>query len=262
LIYLCAGMKKLALLTSLVLLLLASCKSGQVTYYTCNVEQTLPHDVSSYTQGLFFHEGQLYESTGQYGESTMRRVDLSSGNALQRIDFDPAYFAEGSCILNGKLYILTWMEGVCFVCDPATFEEVGRFNNRHQGWGLTTDGTDLIMSDGSSKLFYMDPETFAEKKSVTVTLNGHQVPYLNELEYIKGKIWANVYGKDQIVIIEPKNGVVEGLLDCRWLRTSFKATSKTDVLNGIAYNPETKEIYLTGKYWPSMFRITYTETKK
>jgi glutamine cyclotransferase len=245
-----------------VVLFFTSCSTGRVVYYNCNVEQTLPHDVSSYTQGLFFHEGELYESTGQYGESTMRRVDLATGNALQRVDFDPAYFAEGSCILNGKLYILTWMEGVCFVCDPATFEETGRFSNRHQGWGLTTDGTDLIMSDGSSKLFYMDPETFAEKKEVTVTLNGHPVPYLNELEYIKGKIWANVYGKDQIVIIEPKNGVVEGVLDCRMLQTTFKHTTRTDVLNGIAYNPDTKEIYLTGKYWPSMFRITYTERDK
>jgi len=243
-----------------VLLLCISCKEGKVVYYSCNIEQTLPHDVSSYTQGLFFHEGRLYESTGQYGESTMRLVDLATGNALQRYDFDSAYFAEGSCILNGKLYILTWMEGVCFVFDPATFEEKGRFTNRHQGWGLTTDGTDLIMSDGSSKLFFMNPDTFAEKKSLAVTLNGRPVPYLNELEYIKGKVWANVYGKNQIVIIDPKSGVVEGVLDCRVLQTTFRHTSRTDVLNGIAYNPETDEIYLTGKYWPSMFKISYTTT--
>ena len=254
-------MKALAKSLLIVMLLCGGCRSGQVVYYNCNVEQTLPHDVNSYTQGLFFHDRELFESAGQYGESSMRRVDLASGNVLQRFNFDPAYFAEGSCILNGKLYILTWMEGVCFVCDPATFEETGRFANRHQGWGLTTDGTDLIMSDGSSWLFYMDPETFAEKKSVNVTLNGHAVPYLNELEYINGRIWANVYGKDQIVIIEPKSGVVEGLIDCRQLRTTFRATSRTDVLNGIAYNPQTKEIYLTGKYWPSMFKITYTERK-
>ena len=255
-------MKMNVRLLLLAILLCTSCSTGRVVYYNCNVEQTLPHDVSSYTQGLFFHEGELYESTGQYGESTMRRVDLASGEALQRVDFDQAYFAEGSCILNGKLYMLTWLEDVCFVMDPATFEVTGQFPNRHQGWGLTTDGTDLIMSDGSSKLFYMDPATFAEKKSVTVTLNGHPVPYLNELEYIKGKVWANVYGKDQIVIIEPKSGVVEGVLDCRMLQTTFRHTNRTDVLNGIAYNPDTKEIYLTGKYWPSMFRITYTERDK
>lgn len=255
-------MKKLALLSLIVVLLCISCKAGHVKYYSCNVEQTLPHDVSSYTQGLFFHEGELFESTGQYGESTLRRVELSSGQALQRYDFSMEYFAEGSCVLNGKLYVLTWMEGVCFVFDPVTFEQTGRFPNRHQGWGLTTDGTDLIMSDGSSRLFYMDPETFAEKKSVNVTLNGHAVPYLNELEYIRGKIWANVYGKDQIVIIEPKSGVVEGVIDCRGLLPNNRRTSRTDVLNGIAYNPQTKEIYLTGKYWPDMFKISITERNR
>ena len=259
--YLCVRMKSLAKYL-LIAVVLCSCSAKHVVYYNCNVEQMLPHDVSSYTQGLFFHDGNLYESTGQYGESTMRRVDLETGNALQRLDFDPAYFAEGSCILNGKLYVLTWMEGVCFVMDPATFEVTGQFPNRHQGWGLTTDGTDLIMTDGSSKMFYMDPETFAEKKSVTVTLNGHPVPYLNELEYIKGKVWANVYGKDQIVIIEPKSGVVEGVLDCRWLQSNMKRNSRMDVLNGIAYNPETKEIYLTGKYWPNMFKISLKDRDK
>ncbi|MBP5425906.1 MAG: glutaminyl-peptide cyclotransferase [Prevotella sp.] len=240
-------------------LLCCSCRSGQVVYYNCNIEQIIPHDEGSYTQGLFFHEGRLYESAGQYGESSMRLVDLATGDVLQRTDFDQAYFVEGSCILGGKLYILTWMEGVCFVCDPATFEETARLSNRHQGWGLTTDGTDLIMSDGSSWLFWMDPASFTEKKSVNVKLNGHPVPYLNELEYINGRIWANVYGKDQIVIINPKSGEVEGLVDCRQLRTTFRNTSRTDVLNGIAYNPQTKETYLTGKYWPSMFKITYTE---
>ena len=245
-----------------VLLLTASCSARKAVYYSCNVEQTLPHDITSYTQGLFFHDGKLYESTGQYGESTMRLVDLESGTALRRHDFDSVFFAEGSCILGGKLYILTWMEGVCFVFDPDTFEETGRFANRHQGWGLTTDGTDLIMSDGSSRLFYMDPATFAEKKVVNVTLNGHAVPYLNELEYINGKIWANVYGKDQIVIIDPRTGVVEGVVDCRWLLPDSRRTRRTDVLNGIAYDPASKGIYLTGKYWPDMFRISIKKADK
>ena len=249
-------MKLRILFLVVAILLCGSCRSGQVAYYNCKVEQTFPHDEGSYTQGLFFHNGVLYESTGQYGESTMRKVDIATGDAQQRMDFDSVYFAEGSCILGGKLYVLTWMEGVCFVMDPATFEITGQFPNKHQGWGLTTDGTDLIMSDGSSRLFYMDPETFAQKKSVSVTLNGHAVPYLNELEYINGRIWANVYGKDQIVIIEPKSGEVEGLVDCRQLRTAFRNTSRTDVLNGIAYNPDTKETYLTGKYWPLTFKIS------
>ncbi|NLD22392.1 MAG: glutaminyl-peptide cyclotransferase [Bacteroidales bacterium] len=254
--------KQLYLLSLLVVILNTSCKEEQLKYYSYSVEQVYPHDVSSYTQGLFFHNGNLYESTGQYGETTMRRVNLPNGEALQKQPFDVQFFGEGSVIFNNKLYMLTWMEGVVFVMNPDSFEVIAKHPNRHQGWGLTTDGEFLIMSDGSSQLFYMEPNDFSEKKSVQVTLNGHPVPYLNELEYIDGKVWANVYGKDQIVIIEPKSGKVVGLLDCSGILPNSERTIRTDVLNGIAWNPDTKELFITGKYWPNMYKIKTKEISK
>ncbi len=236
---------------------LAGCGSAsQVAHYTINVEKTLPHDKSSYTQGLFFENDQLFESAGQYGSSSLRTVTLDTGEVARRLDFEEKYFAEGSCILNGKLYMLTWLEGVCFVFDPDTFETVKRFEHRRQGWGLTTDGKNLIMSDGSAQLYFKNPDTFVDERSVTVRLNGKSVNYLNELEFIDGKVWANVYGKTDILIIDPSTGNVEGVIDCSCLEGMLDSTDGIDVLNGIAYRPATEEIFLTGKYWPNMFSIT------
>ncbi|MCF0164529.1 MAG: glutaminyl-peptide cyclotransferase [Bacteroidales bacterium] len=238
------------------LLVSVSCSNAQkVDFYRFKILETYPHDITSYTQGLFFHNGELYESCGQYGESSMRKVDIKSGKAVQRVNFDGRYFLEGSCMINGKLFILTWREGVCFVCDPVTFKETARIPLRGEGWGLTTDGKQLIMSDGSSNIYFKDPRTFADTRTISVTKDGKPVTYLNELEYIDGKIWANVYGQDVIVMIDPKTGVVEGILDCRNILPRRDYTSRTDVLNGIAYNPDTKELYITGKYWPKMFKI-------
>ena len=189
--------------------LMPMCSNAQnVNMYKCKVEGVLNHDASSYTQGLFCHNGDLYESAGQYGESSMRKVDLNTGKVLKRKNFDTKYFVEGSCIVNGNLYILTWQEGTCFVCDPATFDQRGMIRYSGEGWGLTTDGKYLIMSDGSSTLYFLDPESFIAKKSITVTLKGSKMSYLNELEYIEGSIWANVYGADDILIIDPSDGTV------------------------------------------------------
>lgn len=223
--------------------------------YAMKVVETLPHDRSAYTQGLFFYNNQLYESTGQYGESTFRKVDLATGKVLRRLNFDSRYFVEGSCVLDGRLYVLTWKEKKCFVYDLETFKYLGELYNPREGWGLTTNGTDLIMSDGSDKLFFLDPMTFAVRKTVPVTLNGRALSYLNELELIDGEIWANVYGEDYLVIIDPVSGVVKGVMDCRNLLPASLRDGNTDVLNGIAYNPATKAIYITGKYWPRMYRI-------
>ena len=169
--------------------------------------ETLPHQKNAYTQGLFFHKGELYESTGQYGQSTFRKVELGTGIVLRRLDFDRKYFVEGSCVLDDKLYILTWKENKCFVYDINTWKYLGEFYNPREGWGLTTNGTDLIMSDGSNNLFFLDPLTFVTKKTIKVTLNGRSISNVNELEYINGKIWANVYGDDSIVIIDRKSVV-------------------------------------------------------
>lgn len=227
----------------------------QVTQYTLHVTETLPHDKTAYTQGLFFDNGTLYESTGQYGESSFRKNDLTTGKVLRRLDFDPKYFIEGSCVLDGRLYILTWKEHKCFVYDINTLKYLGELWNFTEGWGLTTNEKDLILSDGSSTLYFLDPMTFTVRSKVTVTLRGKPVMYLNELEYINGDIWANVYGEDYILIIGPDNGKVKGVVDCRNLLPRSLHTSATDVLNGIAYNPVTKSIYLTGKYWPKIYKV-------
>lgn len=249
--------KLFSILAAAVIFSLSACGSAsQVTHYTLKVEKTLPHDSSAYTQGLFFENDQLFESAGQYGSSSLRKVALDTGEVGQRLDLEEKYFAEGSCILNGKLYMLTWLEGVCFVLNPDTFETVRSFQHRRQGWGLTTDGSSLIMSDGSAQLYFKNPDTFVDERSVTVRLDGKSVNYLNELEYIDGKVWANVYGKTDILIIDPTSGTVEGVIDCSSLEGMLDSTEDIDVLNGIAYRPATKEIFLTGKYWPNMFSVS------
>ena len=196
----------------------------------------------------------MYESTGQWGESTMRIVDPQTGKTLKRLDFDKKYFVEGSVILDGKLYILTWTNKLVFVYDAETFEYEKTLGYPREGWGLTTDGKQLIASDGSARLYFMDP-SMKVQRTVTVRLNDRPIRYLNELEYIDGKIWANVYTSDIILIINPADGKVEATLDCTGLLPKQYADRRTDVLNGIAYNPADKKIYLTGKYWKRLFEI-------
>jgi glutamine cyclotransferase len=244
--------------------LLTACESSaqNARHYTLQVEESLPHDVSAYTQGLFFYEGELYESCGQYGESSFRKVELATGKVLNRINFDRKYFLEGACALKGRIYILTWQENTCFVYDIKTMSLIGSVRYRGEGWGLTTDGKYLIMSDGSSSLTFRNPDNFKVEKQVTVTLNGKSLRYLNELEYINGEIWANVYGSDAIVTINPSSGAVTGMIDCRNLLPSALRKPSTDVLNGIAYNDRDGAIWLTGKYWPKIFRVTLVEKQK
>lgn len=229
---------------------------NSVTGYTVASKTDLPHDMAAYTQGFFFHDGFLYESTGQYGESSFRKVDPATGKVLREENFPSEYFAEGSCVFDGRAYILTWYEGVCFVYDIETFTKLAELPYQGQGWGLTTDGESLIMSDGSSELTFRDPDTFLSRKTLRVMDGTRPVYYLNELEYIDGHIWANIYGQDMIVIIDPASGQVSGKIDCRGLLDSRYRTSAVDVLNGIAFNPEDGAIYLTGKYWPRMYKVT------
>ena len=242
----------------LISLLFASCGDKPVKEYRLEVVNTYPHDTESYTQGLFFHDGQMYESTGVKGKSTFRKIDLESGKALKRLDFDRSYFVEGSTIFAGNLYILTWESKVAFVYDAETLEYKSSWKYPREGWGLTTDGKHLIASDGSSTLYYMD-EDFALQRRVYVKFEDRPVRWLNELEYVNGKIWANVYTTDEIVIINPKDGRVEGIIDCRGLLAKEKRTPMTDVLNGIAYNPNDGKIYLTGKNWPELYEVRLIE---
>lgn len=236
----------------------AACGEKAVKEYTVEVIETYPHDTESYTQGLFFHEGQMYESTGMRGRSTFRKVDMTTGRPLRRLDFDKSYFVEGSVIWKNNLYILTWESKVAFVYDAETLEYKSSWRYPREGWGITTDGKNLIASDGSATLYFMD-ENFALERRLIVKYEDRPVRWLNELEYINGKIWANVYMTDEIVIINPKDGRVEGIIDCRGLLAKEKRTPDTDVLNGIAYNPEDGKIYITGKNWPELYEIHLIE---
>lgn len=229
-------------------------KKASVEQYRFKVVNEFPHDVTSYTQGLFFYGGQMYESTGLNGKSTFRKVDIRTGEPSFRLDFDRKYFVEGSVEKDGKIYILTWMNNVVFVYDAATLEYKSAFSYPREGWGLTTDGRNLIASDGSSSLYFMDDD-LRTVRTVEVRLNGRPVNDLNELEYIDGKVWANVYLTDMIVIIDPEDGNVTGVIDCSGLLPDSLRTKDTDVLNGIAYNPADGRIYVTGKNWSRLYEV-------
>jgi len=254
-------MRRLYLLISVfaVALLCCSCEA-KVKEYKVKVVKEYPHDTGSYTQGLFFHGGDLYESTGQYGSSTFRKVDLATGKALEKLDFNRKYFVEGSVVLGDNLYILTWESRVAFIYDAATLEYKSTYSYPREGWGLTTDGTSLIASDGSSRLYFLDGE-YKLQRSVDVKMDGRPVRNLNELEYIDGKVWANVYMTDLIVIIDPSTGVVEAKVDCTGLLPVHLREQRTDVLNGIAFDPASRKIYLTGKYWKRLYEIELVAQK-
>jgi glutamine cyclotransferase len=237
---------------------LLSCSDAKVKEYKLDVLAEYPHDVTSYTQGLFFQDGQMYESTGQFGESTFRKVDIASGEALERLDFSDEYFVEGSVMFADNLYILTWTNRKAFVYDAATLKYKSTWSYPREGWGMTTDGKRLIASDGSANLYFMD-KNFAPEKKITVTLEGRPVRFLNELEYIDGRIWANIYTSDEIVIINPRTGMVEGVIDCSGLLPRKLHSDTTDVLNGIAFNPADGKIYLTGKNWPRLYEVRLVE---
>ena len=241
---------------------LGSCAgcSARTREYKVEVVREYAHDTGAYTQGLFFDGGKFYESTGQYGESSLRIVDLESGKVERRLDFARKYFVEGSVILDGKLYVLTWTNRVAYVYDAATLEYEGAYSYPRDGWGLTTDGKSLIASDGSSRLYFLSPE-FKLERSLNVKMDGRPLRNLNELEWIDGKIWANVYLTDMIVIINPKDGTVEASVDCSGLLPESLRTRDTDVLNGIALDPATGKIYLTGKYWPRLYEVKLKEKK-
>ena len=244
-------------LAALVALLPLGCRAQKkAELWTIEVVKEYPHDTGSYTQGLFFHEGRLFETTGLNGKSTLRINDLATGQAQESRKFSRKYFAEGSVVLGDRLYVLTWTNKVVFVYDPETLEYRSTWSYPREGWGLTTDGRSLIASDGSSKLYFMTPDLKVEK-TLTVTLNGRPLRLLNELEWIDGKIWANIYTTDSIAVIDPKTGAVEALIDCSGLLPDKLRTQDTDVLNGIAVLGEgrSQRIFLTGKNWPRLYEV-------
>ena len=248
------------ILLPLALALLCAGCSARVKQYKVEVVKEYPHDTGAYTQGLFFDGGRFYESTGQFGESGFREVELATGKVLSKMNFQQKYFGEGSVMLGGNLYILTWLNKVAFVYDAKTLEYKQTYSYPREGWGLTTDGKSLIASDGSARLYFLSPE-FKQERYVDVKMDGRPVRNLNELEYIDGKVWANVYMTDMIVIINPADGTVEARIDCSGLLPRNLRTQKTDVLNGIARDPATGKIYLTGKYWPRLYEIKLVPVK-
>lgn len=218
-----------------------------------------PHDPDAFTQGLDIADGKLYEGTGLRGESTLRRVELESGEVLQLRELDEEYFGEGITVLNARIYQLTWQSGICFVYDAETFELLQTFQYEGQGWGLTSDGERLIMSNGTDALVYRDPETFAEIGRVDVRDDGIPISNLNELEYIDGEVWANVWQTDRIARIDPADGRVVGWIDLSGLLSQEdRQAYDVDVLNGIAYDAESGRIFVTGKLWPKLFEIELT----
>ncbi|WP_341221771.1 glutaminyl-peptide cyclotransferase [Polaribacter atrinae] len=229
--------------------------------YDYKIVNEYPHDKNAYTQGLEYHDGFLYETTGRRGESTLRKVEIETGKVLQKIDLDKKYFGEGVTIFKNKVYWLTWQAKKGFVYDLETFKQEKEFtyNNSKEGWGFTHNGTQLIKSDGTSKIWFLDPETLQEQKSIQVYTNKYEVGDLNELELINGKIYANKYQQNAIVIIDPKTGVVEGIANLKGLHTEMEKTQKLvpqdEVLNGIAYDEENNRLFVTGKHWGKLFEI-------
>lgn len=235
-----------------------SAPAGEAVRCGVEVVNEYPHSTESYTQGLFFHDGKLFESTGQYGHSCFCETDIQTGERSSIINLDRKYFGEGSVIFGGKLYYLTWRNYVVLVYDAAPFRFERSLVNPREGWGLTTDGKSLIMSDGSSNIYFLD-SNFKVQRRIVVKNGRKAVGMLNELEWIDGRIWANVYLTDEIVVINPENGTVEKIIDCGGLLREDLRTPETDVLNGIAYNPADGKIYITGKLWPRLFEIKVKE---
>jgi glutaminyl-peptide cyclotransferase len=228
--------------------------------YSYSIVQVYPHDTSAFTEGLVFVNGSLYESTGLYGDSTLRQVDLLSGEVLQKIFLDDSYFGEGMTVVDDKIVQLTWQEHIAFIYDRASFKLIGNFTYSTEGWGLTFDGTKLIMSDGSNTLSFIDPSTFQKTGQVQVRDGNTSVSNLNELEYVNGDVYANVFLEQKIAVINPQTGQVKAWINLSGIQdlTSFHSEM---VLNGIAYDAHNKRLFVTGKDWPHLFEIKLVPQK-
>jgi glutamine cyclotransferase len=227
-----------------------------------SIVNVYPHDPEAFTQGLQYHGGFLYEGTGLTGRSSIRQVDLTTGRVLKRRALAPSMFGEGITIRNAELIQLTWQSGLAFVYDLRTFEPRRTFTYAGEGWGLTQDATSLIMSDGTDALRILDPATFAERRRIRVSAGGLPLGDLNELEFVKGEIFANVWMTDRIARIDPSTGRVTGWIDLTGLLPARDRTSSDQVLNGIAYDAEKDRLFVTGKLWPRLFEIKVKRASK
>jgi len=237
-------------------------KSGNdfstVAAISYNIAASYPHDTSSFTEGLLFYNGQLYESTGNYGKSRLLQADLKTGQIIREVNLPQTYFGEGISIVRDTIYQLTWKEKTVLVYDVKTFKKIGELPLNTEGWGMTTDGTQLIASDGSSNLYFYEPGTFKLLHTQGVTIDGAPAINLNELEYINGYIYANQWQYNTILKIDPASGQVVGRLDLSDLVNRIKLKyPQADFLNGIAYDAATKKVYVTGKWWPELYEIVF-----
>ena len=229
-----------------------------VPVYGFEVVRAYPHDPTAFTQGLVFHDGELLESTGRY-PSTVRRVRLEDGVVLERQELNEDYFGEGLTAVGDRVLTLTWKGGKGFIWNPVTLEPEGEFTYAGEGWGLTHDATRVILSDGTAALRFLDPATLTETGRVPVTLQGRAVSRINELEWIEGEVFANLWQTDYIVRINPATGVITGIIDLTDLMPDRSGLDPTDaVLNGIAWDPEGRRLFVTGKNWPKLFEIRLT----
>lgn len=222
--------------------------------YTYRIIKKYPHSVEDFTEGLFYENGIIYESTGLYGKSKMKKYKLGSTDPINSYSLPVMYFGEGAVILQDRVYQLTWKSRVGFIYNK-NLELIGNFNYKTRGWGLTTDGEFLIMSDGTNKLYFLNPKTFKEEKIVEVYDSDAPVVNINEMEYINGKIYANIFMTDFIAIIDPESGKVEGWIDLTGILAKEDISTPVDVLNGIAYNTDSEHMLVTGKYWPYIYEI-------
>lgn len=229
---------------------------------TYKVIHVFPHDPAAYTQGLFYHQGFLYEGTGLNGHSSLRKVRLETGEVIQRVDLVPEFFGEGVALLKSQILQLTWQSHVGFIYNLSDFHLVRQFSYEGEGWGLTSNGRDVFMSDGTAEIRVLDGRTFAEKRRLKVHDGNMPITQLNELEWVEGEIFANVWHTDRIARISPQSGKVVGWINLKGLLSPMYRRQPEAVLNGIAYDPQGKRLFVTGKLWPSIFEIQLAPKKR
>lgn len=229
--------------------------------YTYRILEEYPHDINSYTQGLEFSHDTLYESTGQYKQSSLRKTNYKTGEVLKSVALPDHYFGEGLTLINDKIYQLTWKQKTGFIYNLITMEKIGSFvyGNSKEGWGLCNDGETIYKSDGTQKIWTLNPNTLGEIDYIEIFTNTSKIKSVNELEWVAGKIYANIYQKDAIAIVDPTSGAVEGVIDLTDLKSHVTQHKGLDVLNGIAYNGEENILYLTGKNWDKLFKVEIVE---
>lgn len=234
----------------------SSTEPAGIPVYSFEIVNVYPHDTGAFTEGLFYYKGFLYESTGQNGQSSIRKVKLETGEVVQKRDLSEDYFGEGIINWKDKLYQLTWQSQIGFIYNFETFQPQGEFHYSGEGWSMTTDGKRIIMDDGTPEIRFWDPESLKETGRLAVTADGEPVKNLNELEWVKGEIYANIWETDRIARIDPKSGKVVGWIDCSNLLPAAERTPGSDsVLNGIAYDAQGDRLFVTGKNWPKLFQI-------